>query len=216
MRNGLAWVSFMGLLAMGPAMAGDERGTVQLETFVSNTKSLRAQFVQSLVSPQGEILEQSKGKMMLQRPGKFRWDYTSPEQQVIADGKNLWVYDVDLAQVTVNSLASSLGKGPATLLSGSIDELERLFSIRDGGGAGGLQWVVLEPTGGENDYKDIRLAFKQGAVQKMELTDNFDQITRIEFAKLESNPSLAANSFQFSPPEGVDVIKGATPAVGPK
>ncbi len=73
--------------------------------------------------------------MQLKRPNKFRWDYNKPyEQQIISDGKQVWLYDTELAQVTVRELSKALGSSPAALLAGD-DTLDKSFKFSniDGG-----------------------------------------------------------------------------------
>jgi chaperone LolA len=143
----------------------------------------------------------------MQRPGKFRWDYLSPyEQVIVADGKKLWVYDKDLEQVTVNQLDAAIGNTPALLLSGD-ESLELSFRIVElDKKTAGLDWVELFPKEAQSSFTSMRLAFSAHHLEYMELIDSFGQTTQIKFSNTKNNPDINANLFNFTPPKGVDVI----------
>lgn len=182
----------------------------QLERFYKQVKTLKARFVQRVSSTNASKQEESAGVFYLQRPGKFRWDYTMPfEQRIIADGKRIWVYDVDMDQVIVKELDLVLGNTPAVLLSGT-HELKQQFQVRPlenlQGRTDALSWVLLIPKNKESNYRQIVLGFNQDDLKVMELIDNFEQKTQMDFMEVTRNPKLDASLFVFSPPPGVDVI----------
>lgn len=185
-------------------------GITSLESFLQDVTTLKADFTQTVLNVQLAVTESSQGTLVLARPGKFRWDYTKPyEQVIVADGKNLWIYDKMLEQVTVKPLGASLASSPAMLLSG-VGNLEDSFELQDMGRQGELDWVKLIPRVQDSDFEAIRVGFAAGQVAIMELTDKLGQTTRIEFSKVQRNPDLAADTFVFTPPESADVI--GTPA----
>ena len=154
--------------------------------------------------------------LTIKRPGRFRWDYLKPNPEIIvADGKRLWLYDVALQQVTVKPLNDTLAASPAVLLSGSND-VEKSFSVEDGGVKDGLQWVDLKPKVKDTDFEDVKLGFKGDDVAVMELRDNLGNTTRISFGNLQRNVSVKDEVFSFTPPKGADVIgdTGAAPPPG--
>ena len=159
----------------------------------------------------GDMLEpagSSSGTFTFARPGKFIWEYTQPYQQLLqADGKTLFVYDKDLAQVTERPLGSSLGASPAAILFGSND-LDKNFLVKDGGTKGGLDWVELVPKANDTQFKRIGIGFQKGQLNAMELYDVFGNVTLLSFQNLKENPSLKADAFSFTVPKGSDVIKG--------
>jgi outer membrane lipoprotein carrier protein len=159
----------------------------------------------------GDMLEpagSSSGTFTFARPGKFVWEYTQPYQQLLqADGKTLFVYDKDLAQVTERALGSSLGASPAAILFGSND-LEKNFSVKDGGTKAGLDWVELVPKANDTQFKRIGIGFQKGQLSAMELYDVFGNVTLLSFQNLKENPPLKADAFSFTVPKGADVIKG--------
>ncbi len=199
---------FTGLFA-GQAQAG--KAIDRLNAFFSAKGALRAEFVQTV---QGATFSQpkvSRGVLMMQRPGKFRWDYRAPYPQLIlADGKHLWIYDEDLAQVVVKPLDAALGDTPALLLSSeglSSGSLQQNFFITElSESLDGLYWVQLLPRATESNFQEMMLGFGERHISKMILVDGFGQRTELAFSNVESNAKLPVDSFVFVPPKGVDVI----------
>ncbi len=187
----------------GNVVAG---GIDRLREFVDGAKTLRAHFSQTVRDRAGKVSNESSGTMQFSRPGKFRWEYSKPYPQlIVGDGAKLWIWDSDLQQVTVKKLTDSLGSSPAALLAGS-NEIERSFTLIDGGNKDGLDWLQAQPKDRETTFESIRMGFGAAGLQVMELVDNFGQTTLIHFAKIEKNPKLAADLFKFSPPKGADVV----------
>ncbi len=193
------------LLLTLPAHAGP--AIDRLNAFFAQQGALRAEFVQTVQGAAFAQPEESRGTLLMQRPGKFRWDYTQPyEQQIVADGKRLWIYDVDLEQVVVKPLDQALGDTPALLLSGDGDLAQR-FDINELTDRNdGLLWVELLPKQADTGFKAVRLGFDKTSLRSMELVDGFDQVTRLAFANVQTGIKLPADSFVFVPPKGVDVI----------
>jgi outer membrane lipoprotein carrier protein len=197
------------VLAAGSARAA--AATAPLDEFLKGLVSLKARFEQVLLDEPAVERERSRGTFYLSRPGRFRWDYESPYQQsIVADGQRVYVYDKDLEQVTVRSLQKALGSTPALLLDGEVN-LEERFVVSRGAPAEGLVWLELGPkdpraareSGG---YAQIHLGFAGSSLKRMDLRDNLNQTTRIEFKNAERNPNLDPSLFIFTPPAGVDVL----------
>ena len=198
---------FSSIVAMIAITANVEAGGVdRLRDFVDGAKTLRAQFIQTVVDRAGKVSSESSGTMQFSRPGKFRWQYTQPYPQlIVGDGQKLWIWDSDLNQVTVKKLSDSLGSSPAALLAGS-NEIERSFTLIDGGSKDGLEWLNAQPKDRDTTFESIRMGFGEAGLQAMELIDSFGQKTIIRFAKVEKNPKLATDLFKFTPPKGADVV----------
>ncbi len=178
----------------------------RLQEFISGTRTLSAQFTQVVTDRTGRKVQESQGNLHLSRPGKFRWVYVKPYSQVVVgDGSRLWIYDQDLAQVTVRKLDQALGESPAALLAGS-NEVEKLFAFRDAGEADGLSWLEATPRSKEGSFDQVRMGFRDGDILAMEVRDNFGQVTQLRFTGIRRNPRLSADLFRFTPPKGVDVI----------
>ncbi len=178
----------------------------QLKAFLSSAKSITADFKQVLINEAGDPLQTSHGLFYLQRPGKFRWDYTKPfQQQIISTSGRVWFYDTDLEQVTVKKLDESVGSTPALLLSGDVP-LEDNYNIEQQGSEGNMQWVKLVPKSQDSTFKYVLIGLEKGVLSGMQLNDNFGQLTRIYFSNLKVNQPVEANLFEFVAPKGVDVF----------
>ena len=200
-------VSPSGIRAAGEP--GVNEGRARVAEFLSRTKTLSAGFRQRLLDAEQNLLEASEGSVQIKRPGRFRWDYLAPyEQIIVADGKRLWMHDVELEQITVKRIDEGLSRTPAMLLSGGED-FTASFDIDRVHRTAGLFWVRLVPRSGSGDFQSVHLGFDEDNLIRMELIDNLDQITRIEFLNVVRNPSIGDETFVFTPPVGVDVIGDA-------
>ena len=195
------------LLSMSSLIAAAEDVPVkQLKAFLSSAKSITADFKQVLINEAGDPLQTSHGLFYLQRPGKFRWDYTKPfQQQIISTSGKVWFYDTDLEQVTVKKLDESVGSTPALLLSGDVP-LEDNYNIEQQGSDGSMNWVKLVPKSQDSTFKYVLIGLEKGVLSGMQLNDNFGQLTRIYFSNLKVNQPVEANLFEFIAPKGVDVF----------
>ena len=181
-------------------------GKQRLHAFFSEVVSVRANFKQQVLGKEKQTLQETSGEMLLLRPGKFRWDYNKPyEQQIVSNGKKVWLYDVDLEQVTVKAVDKALGSTPALLLS-SDTPIEQNFTITELGDEQNLQWVELVPIQKESGFERLVLAFDKKNLVSMELHDAFGQVTRLTFSDIQRNPLIDPASFDFIPPKDVDVI----------
>lgn len=192
------------LLLAGGAQAGE--GEQRLNAFLDSLTTMQADFVQTLTGPRGELMEESRGKLWLSRPGKFRLHYVNPyEQLYVADGSNIWMYDRDLEQVTVKPQDDALGSTPAMLLS-SEAPLDENFTIEEEGAHEGFQWLLLKPKAADSNFDYVRLALEGETLRAMEMVDGFGQTTRLYLETVNRNPEVDAGKFSFEPPPGVDVI----------
>jgi len=191
------------LLAVQTANAD---GMSSVKVFYEQTKSVRAKFHQVVTDKQGRKVQEVDGEMQLMRPNKFRWDYQKPyEQQIISDGSQVWLYDMELAQVTVRTLDKSIGSSPAALLAGGA-AIDKSFKLINAVRKDSLEWVSAIPKDKESGFSIILMGFKDNKIQEMSLIDSFGHTTKIIFSQVEVNPSLEEKSFLFKPPQGVDVV----------
>lgn len=181
--------------------------TDKLKTFMAATHSAQANFTQEVKDKNGKRLQSASGTMQFERPGRFRWVYQRPyEQIIVGDGQKFWLYDVDLNQVTVKKLDMALGGSPAALLSGN-NEIERGFALKDIAERDGLEWLQATPKSGESNFEKILMGFNASSeLLVMELHDTFGHRTTLRFSELKNNPSLGAHLFKFVPPKGADVL----------
>jgi outer membrane lipoprotein carrier protein len=181
-------------------------GVSSLRDFFNNTTTMRAQFSQVVNDKQGRKIQEVDGTMQLQRPNKFRWDYKKPyEQQIVSDGKQVFLYDTELQQVTISNLSKSIGSSPAALLAGG-EAVEKSFTLKNATRKDGLTWVLALPKDKESGFDRVLLGFKADKLRKMELYDSFNHVTHITFNEVERNPTLQDSTFLFTPPAGVDVV----------
>jgi outer membrane lipoprotein carrier protein len=178
----------------------------QLRSFLTQTGSARGEFVQRVSRGSGAAVQESGGRFVFQRPGRFRWSYERPyEQLIVADGQRLTLFDRDLNQATVRKLQAALPSSPASILFGSND-FEREFEVSDAGARDGLEWIVAKPRAKDTPFERIEIGFRDGLPGAMLLVDSFGQTTRLAFTKVERNPKLDADTFRFTPPKGADVL----------
>jgi outer membrane lipoprotein carrier protein len=177
-----------------------------LEAFLADVHTLKADFRQELWSADKKLLETETGTLTLERPNRFRWSYKQPnELLVVADGKKIWMYDADLAQVTVAPVDDTIASSPALLLSGDRNVRDGFDVARTYAG-NGLDWVELTPKATGGDFSSVAIGFAGKLPQRLELVDGLRQVTKIELANLVVNPDIAGAEFEFEPPPGVDVI----------
>ena len=202
-----AFASLVVALAVGLGSATAFAGGIdELQAFLDGARNGRATFKQTVHARSGRAPQVSSGTFAFARPGKFRWSYDKPfEQLVVGDGAKVWVYDKDLNQVIVRALDAALGATPAALLAGD-NALERNFTLVDGGSADGLAWVEATPKASESTFTKVRIGFRGALPRAMELSDAFGQTTRLAFDAFERNLTLPADLFRFTPPPGADVV----------
>lgn len=189
-------------------------GLKSLEVFMKTVQTGRAEFSQVVTSPpkdgQAARAKTSTGVFEFHRPGKFRFVYRKPfEQTIVADGKTLWLYDVDLNQVSQRKQADALGNTPAAIIASTPDlrALQADFVLQSLPEKEGLQWVQATPKAVDGQLQNVRIGFRGDALTTLEMLDNFGQRSVLQFTKIEANPAFAATAFEFTVPAGADVIK---------
>ena len=206
-RHRIAAAALLVLSVLSGAQIAAASPAKDVEKYLAGLSSWSADFQQTIDDGHGKVLRSAAGKFYLQRPGKFRWDYAEPsEQLVLADGKQIWFYDKDLAQANVRAMDTTLASTPAMLLSGSGSVSDQ-FDITSMPKNGGLLWFQLIPKHPDTDFQLVRIGFdKDGELASMFLADKLNQVTQLTFTHPERNPKFAPDLFSFSPPSGVDVI----------
>ena len=223
--------------AAGPADVGTTPGAsggdTELDRYLAGLHTLRTQFTQTVTDPHGKLTESGSGSLLVERPGRFRWDYQPHEQGqphqsgqpheqggsagggasdgdtgqlLVADGRNLWFYDRELAQVTVKPLSAALSATPIMLLSGSLSDLRTSFQVLADGRQDGLSWVVVRPQTAQADFSEARLGFRGQELARMIVHDMLGQSVQLDFSHSQRNGPIDPRAFQFQVPPGVDVI----------
>ena len=195
------------LLLLSTSVYAD--GLADLQRFDNEIRNYSASFEQVVVDENLKLLEASNGEFSIERPGKFRWHYTAPsEQLIIGDGTQVWIYDVELEQITHRKSDAAVSQTPAMLLSGK-GNLDDSFILEDAGQHDGLDWVRMIPKSKDSGFTDIRIGFSEGKMQLLEMKDNFGQSTRMDFKNIKENIDIPEEIFTFIPPSGVDIIEEA-------
>ncbi len=185
---------------------GESDGQRLIDDFINNVQTMSGRFEQQLVDADDIVIDKSSGTIEIQKPGRFRWTYLEPYEQIlVADGLNIWSYDVDLEQVTVKAQAKVLASTPALLLGGSQDVLDD-FEYIGSFGERDIVWVRLRPKTTDNGFTKVELGFKDGKLSRMIFGDNLGQTTLIALFDLSLNESIDEQRFSFTPPDGVDVV----------
>lgn len=178
----------------------------ELQNKLNAIRTMSANFSQTVQAGKRQVSE-SSGTMALSRPGKFRWQTKDPmEQVVVADSKNLWVYDVDLEQVTVKTQEKGLGGTPGLFLSGYNDSVTRDFDVAKQA-KGKAETFDLHAKSKKENFQRVKLIFNGEQLSAIEFYDQLGQHTVVRLSNIKNNPTLSAGLFQFKPPKGVDVVK---------
>jgi outer membrane lipoprotein carrier protein len=211
------WVALMAAAAQSAWADGLEN----LEAFVKTVNTGRANFTQVVTAParegQSARSKTSSGTFEFSRPNRFSFIYKKPfEQTIVADGQTLWLYDVDLNQVTARKQSAVLGSTPAALIAAAPDlrALQVNFTLANAPDKDGLQWVTATPKSKEGQLQSVRIGFRAGdkpagpgELAALEIFDGFGQRSVLSFNKFEVNPNLPGSAFDFKPPKGADVIR---------
>ena len=197
-------------------------GLEALDLFIKTARSGRAEFTQVVTSPpregQSARSKTSSGSFEFARPNRFKFVYRKPfEQSIVADGQTLWLYDVDLNQVTARKQSSALASTPAALIAAAPDlrALQAEFTLTSAPDKDGLQWVQAVPKSQDGQLQSVRVGFrlagksaaKIAELAALEILDSFGQRSLLSFSRVEINPQLAGDVFQFKSPAGADVIR---------
>jgi len=189
-------------------------GLEGLEAFVKTVKTARTDFTQVVTVPakegQAARTKTSSGVFEFSRPGRFRFVYKKPfEQTIVADGQTLWLYDVDLNQVTSRPQAQALGSTPAALIASAADikALQADFALKADADSEGLEWVLATPKVKDSALQTVRVGFKAGELAVLEIVDSFGQKSSLRFSGFKANAALEPSAFAFKPPAGADVIR---------
>ncbi|HEX4378380.1 MAG TPA: outer membrane lipoprotein chaperone LolA [Steroidobacteraceae bacterium] len=204
------------LIPVWPARAAEGTATTSLDRYLNGLTSLKASFTQTVTDAQGKKTDGGNGTFLVQRPGKFRWDYqpagagddarSKGGQLLVADGQNVWFYDRELSQVTVKPVTQALSATPVMLLSGSPQQLHEAFDVVADGSQGGMDWVKVTPRSSDSDFTQARLGFAHNQLVRMQVNDRLGQTVQMDFAHSERNARVSPEDLQFKPPAGVDVI----------
>ena len=201
---------FLGLLLLvqSVACAAPGPGRQALDEFLDGLSTLQAKFEQSVLDTENAKAGQMHGLFLLDRPGRFRWDYVVPRKQIImADGRDVWIIEEDLKQVTRHYQKWALKGTPAAFLAmeAGVDDD---FEVVEIGERMGMQWLELIPRDPESDFNRILLAFADKQLLRLELNDKFGQISRFSFFEVQRNLPIDPQLFVYQGQDDWDVLQG--------
>lgn len=189
------------------AAHADSKDVARLTQLLEKSQTLTGRFSQMTLDGSGTQLQETTGEMTLQRPGQFNWHTDAPQEQLmVSDGKKVSLWDPDLQQVTIKTLDQRLTQTPALLLSGDVSKISESFDIT-AKEAGGVLDFTLKPKSKDTLFDNLRLSFRNGLINDMQLVDNVGQRTNILFTGVKANEPVPAGKFQFQVPKGADVIQ---------
>ena len=201
------------ILIASYAVSAGATGLEGLESFVKKAKTGHAEFTQVVTSPsrEGQVprAKTSSGTFSFQRPNRFKFVYKKPfAQSIVADGQTLWLYDVDLNQVTARKQAQALSATPAALIASAADlkALQADFVLANDPDRDGLEWAVATPKGKDSSVQQVRMGFKGNTLAVLEILDSFGQKSVMRYSAFDVNGPVEPGAFQFKPPAGADVI----------
>lgn len=200
-------------MAAAPDSAADSEraAAAHLSAYFDGVEALNANFKQVVMDEDGSVLEEGEGELWLQRPGQFRWDYATPiPQQIVSDGETVWLYDIELDQVTRQEYAAAAAGSPMMLLSRGANVSE-YFAVVEETAASGNAVFALSPLDAESVYRDVRLVFADGDLAELELFDQLGQHVRLSFSQLQYLPNAPADTFRLDLPPGVDIVDAPLP-----
>ena len=203
-RRGLWALVAVACLLAAPQARAD--AVDALRNFVREVKTGRADFTQTVNSPDGAKKKVSSGRFEFSRPNRFRFSYLKPyAQTIVSDGQKVWFHDPDLNQVTVRKLGDALGATPAALLAGQ--SFERDFELKAQADKDGLEWVLATPRGKDGTIQWLKAGFRERQLVAVEIADSFGQRSMLQFSELKTDVAPAADAFRFSVPAGADVTE---------
>jgi outer membrane lipoprotein carrier protein len=200
-------IALLGLASFSLQAATDQVAIQRLTSLLSQAQTLSGRFSQLTLDGSGTQLQETSGEMALKRPGQFRWHTDAPmEQLLVSNGETIWLYDPDLEQVTIQKMDQRLTHTPALLLSGDVSGIAESFDItlKEGGN---VVDFILKPKAADSLFESLRLSFRSGVINDMQLIDNVGQRTNILFLGVKMNPPIPASQFTFEVPAGADVIQ---------
>ena len=203
--NSVLWFFLLfALIVNSPRVIADSD---PLDLFFESTETFSADFQQTVLGEDLELLQESIGRFVLQRPGRLLWTYGEPvEQMIVADGDRLWIYDVSLEQVVVRRQDKGLGATPAGLLA-DVKRPEQSDLVERLGIQQGIYWVSLFPKDSEGPFSQIQLGFDEGVLRFVQMLDQLEQVTRVQFENISVNQDIDAQVFVLDVPGHVDVIR---------
>jgi outer membrane lipoprotein carrier protein len=182
--------------------------TTDLVKRLAAVHTLSGGFEQVVLDQGGTRMQEASGDMHMARGNRFRWHTKEPfEQLAVSDGKKVWIYDVDLEQVVEKPLAADSASTPALLFGGDPEQVTQAFVVEQGASRGKLITYRLAPRDDDTLFVELEITFEGEHPHSMRLEDALGQQTSLDFRQTKINAKLDDSLFDFTAPEGVDVIR---------
>jgi outer membrane lipoprotein carrier protein len=184
-----------------------------LESAYGRMTDLRAEFAQQSFNKSLNQTIPAQGVVSLKRGGKLRWEYSEPtKQEIVSDGKTLWVYTPSLNQVNTGPAPEALA-GPAGSFLTGLGKVREHFTVRflnpasprDSDGNIALDLTPKQPL---PTLSRLLLSVdpKQWEVRKATVYDQFENTVAMRFTKFAMNGGLPDKLFTFTPPPNAAVV----------
>ena len=186
----------------------DDSALSKFQSKLQGMESFQAHFVQVSKAQSGVIQQQLEGDLSVAKAGRMRWETADPYAQlVVADGKLIWIYDMDIEQVTIRNMEQRIQDTPALLLSGNSDQIDQSFVVSQQGSDTDPVFKLV-PKDPSQLFEALEFHYQGDTLSSMLIFDAAGSITEISFSQQQRNRDIDSHAFVFDVPEGVDVIDG--------
>jgi outer membrane lipoprotein carrier protein len=170
-----------------------------------------ADFTQTVMGARGELRESAAGYVRIERPHRFKWVVEDPYPQfIVTEGDRLYVYDPDLEQVQIRTMAEALEGTPALVLTGDAAQINAHFEVTQTN-TDGLLVFTLVPRSNKALYTEMHMTFDSGRLAAIDIRDSLGQSTEVRFFNADTAPNFPRNEFEFTIPPNADVIGDVAP-----
>jgi len=180
----------------------------ELQKELDNFNTLTANFEQRVSDSEFRLIDQQKGKLFLKQPGKFKWQYTDQDQDIVSDGKTIFFVMRDLEQVIKKDFANAVSSVPSLVLVTDPSKLTELYAVEKLSGQSGVTRFELLPKSLDSNYESVTVSFLNGNLQGLRFTDVLGQTTEVILSGAQNNPKISNSEFKVKIPKGFDVIEG--------
>lgn len=187
------------LLSVSAFGTTDDKALLQQR--ISKLNTFEADFKQQVIDADGKLIMQGKGKVHLSHPSLIRWHALEPDENLmVSDGKTLWIYNIDLEQVTASDAKQAIDSTPFALLASNDVSLWANYSVTRQDEA-----FVITPKQKSAQVAHLYIYFKDEKFSKLVIEDLSKQKSEFTFAATSSNHALSKSLFIFTLPEGVEL-----------
>ena len=219
LRRAILWCGVGSFLVLSaPVDAVEPTSTSEavtaMESFYANVQSMEASFVQITRSPSMGIEEEQRGRILVKRPRKMRWDFTRPDRRLfVTDGQQMWIHSPEDNQVIhYQDVSGAAASGGIDSLLSEMDKLDESFNVSlvEASQAEALGHFSLALTPKEEaPFKSLLLEVhkRKLTLKRILVVDTFDNETELRFSDVKVNGTVDDSQFQFDVPEDAELIQ---------